>query len=48
MDVISMVTTSSDKGNAFVWRASTLVCLMLNQTGKLEESLARLEEILLK
>ena len=43
-----MVTTGNATGNAFVWRASTLVCLMLNQQGKYHESLTRLEDILQK
>jgi hypothetical protein len=48
MDVISMIGSGTDQGNAFVWRASTLVCMMMNQQGKQLAALERLEDILKK
>ena len=48
MDVISMIGSGTDRGNAFVWRASTLVCMVMSQQGKLDQSLDRLEKILSK
>lgn len=48
MDLISMETTGQARGNAFVWRAKTLLCLMLNQSNRQAEAISILDDVLAK
>jgi hypothetical protein len=40
-----METTGQANGNAFAWRATILVALMMSQMGKIVEAVMTLEEV---